>query len=77
MPQGPPPGRAKGPALIQWLVQQVQALATQQQFVITDPTQQSGDPAHGYAVFVIGNLRSIGINAFGAASYRTSVWVQL
>jgi hypothetical protein len=53
------------------------AQATSQQ-VITDPTQTHGDPAHGYAVVVIGYLGTIcGINAYGIASFKTGSWVQL
>jgi hypothetical protein len=57
--------------------QQRQQQATSQ-IVITDPTSATGDPAHNHAIFVAGYLGIIcGINAYGAASFRTGAWVQL
>lgn len=56
------------------------ALERTQQMVITDATKTHGDPNHGYAVVVIGNLTPIcGFTApsFGIASYKTGAWVQL
>ena len=56
----------------------LQAVEHQQTFVITDPTGATGDPSHGHATVVIGNLKPItGISAFGIASYKTGAWVQL
>lgn len=51
-----------------------------QQYVWTDPpaVYGKGDPAHGYAILVIGNLQPIcGIAAIGIASYKTGSWVQI
>jgi hypothetical protein len=49
-----------------------------QQQVFTDPTGATGDPAHGHAVVVIGNLAPItGINAFGLAAWSGSGWTHL
>lgn len=57
------------------------AVERSQQLVFTDPTGATGDPAHGHAVAVIGNLSPIcGITpvpTFGIASYKTGSWVQL
>jgi hypothetical protein len=63
---------------IENLEKQVRALQTQQQFVITDPSKATGDPAHGYATVVIGPLNTIcGIAAFGAAAWQNDKWVQI
>lgn len=41
----------------------------------TDPTLGKGDPAHGYATVVIGNLLPIcGIAAIGLAVYSGGAW---
>jgi hypothetical protein len=58
----------------------IQALATQQYDVTTDPTGSTGDPNHGHATFVTGYLGIIcGINAYGAAVWHggTSSWTQI
>lgn len=56
----------------------VAAAQRSQQQVFTDPTRGSGDPAHGYAVVVLGSLKAIcGINAFGLAVYSGGAWHQV
>lgn len=56
------------------------ALQTQQTQVVTDPSGATGDPAHGHATLVIGNLLPItGIAAFGEAVWSQALgsWVQV
>lgn len=69
-------------ARLNGIEQRLRALETQQQLVITDPTQASGDPAHGYAKAVVGSLEQIcGIGAFGLAVWSsnttTGSWTQI
>lgn len=77
MPPVTPPGNQALAQTLQKLENRVRALETQQQFVVTDPTQATGDPSKGFAVVVLGNLRPYGINAYGLASFLTGKWVQL
>jgi hypothetical protein len=73
-----PPGRLGLLTLLNELQQKVEALARQQNFVITDPTRTEGDPANGHAVIVIGNLKPItGLPGFGLASFHTGSWVRI
>lgn len=63
---------------INGLKQQLSALQTQQTQVVTDPSGATGDPAHGHAVLVIGNLLPItGIAAFGEAVYIDGHWQRI
>ena len=56
-------------------------LGLQQQLVFTDPrpAPNSGDPAHGSATVVLGNLLPItGLQGFGMAVYEPGVgWVEI
>lgn len=78
MPGVTPPGDLHVSEMLRGFERRLRALETQQQQVFVDPTKETGDPAHGHAVVVIGSLKAItGINAYGIASFKTGVWVQL
>ena len=78
MPGTNPPGNQNLVTLLEALERRLGALETQQQFVVTDPTKAEGDPAHNFAVVVMGNLRPIcGIAAYGLATFHEGAWTQL
>lgn len=78
MPGTPEPSRAALFTRITDLERQVRALSTQQTQVITDPTNATGDAAHGHATLVMGYLTPItGLSGYGAAVYRSGAWVRL
>lgn len=58
------------------------ALERPETSVVVDPSLTVGDPAHGHAIFVYGNLTPIlgssgGHPQYGAASFKTGSWVIL
>jgi len=80
MPGAPDPARRALQARLDNLEAQVSALAKQQSQVVTDPTGATGDPAHGHATMVVGNLQPIaGIAGFGVAIWdlQTLTWRQV
>ncbi len=85
MPGRPDPARNAFAAMLTDFEQRLRALETQQQLVVSDPTGATGDPKHGHAVVVVGNITPItnltsvstGRPLFGIASYQTGTWVQL
>lgn len=79
MPGTPTPWRAdRGGVATMQATQRRQAAGENQQYqVITDPTGATGDPAHGHATAVIGQLAPItGLAGFGVAVWVGS-WVQV
>ena len=77
-PATPEPARLALRKTIKQPARDVRSQQTQQQHVITDPTKASGDPAHGYATAVLGNLTGYGaLTGFGVAAYAGGEWKQV
>lgn len=77
MPGAPTPVEQQLLGRFQNIEHRLQALERSQQLVFTDPpgVYGQGDPAHGYAIAVVGNLLPIcGISAIGVAVYSAGAW---
>jgi hypothetical protein len=79
MPRRPPLIYRNLPVRFGHLQQQHDDTQRQQDGVVVDPTQATGDPSQDYAVFAYGDLSDFGIDGYGAAVWEQTAgtWLQL